>query len=238
MRFYPLHTLIKYLSIIVVLSLTTLAHAETEQPLIHINAEGKSTAQPDQVELALDFSATQLEVEPAREEVDQHVKTLLNKLKNFELDTSSLDSSQTNVYPQYDYRNSQRQFLGYQVNRKISFTLKRLEQLEDLIKVITESKVSKLTQMQFGLSDSELYQTEALSNAIQNSRAIAQFIAEGYDVKLGPIHAVKHRTTQNRGVNRAMMMESAMASNASPEPSYQQKDLEFKANVDVAFTFD
>jgi len=222
---------------IAVLSFTTLAHAETERSLIHVNAEGKSTAQPDQVELALDFSATHIEVEPAREEVDQHVQTLLNKLKQFELDTSSLDSSQTNVFPQYDYRNNQRQFLGYQVNRKISFTLKRLEQLEDLIKVITESKVSKLTQMKFGLSDSELYQTEALMNAIQNSRAVAQLIAEGYDVKLGPIHTVKHRTTQNRGVNRAMMMQAEMASDTSSEPSYQQKDLEFKANVDVAFTF-
>jgi len=237
MLFYSLRNLVKYLCI-VVLTFTTLAHAEPERPLIHVNAEGKSSAQPDQVELALDFSATHLEVEPARKKVDQHVKALLNKLKTFELDTSSLDSSQTNIYPQYDYRNNQRQFLGYQVNRKISFTLKRLEQLENLIKVITESKVSKLTQMQFGLSDSELYQTEALVNAIQNSRAIAHLIAENYDVKLGPIHTVKHRTTQNRGVNRAMMMESAMASDSSSEPSYQQKDLEFKANVDAAFTFD
>jgi len=237
MLFYSLRNLVKYLCI-VVLTFTTLAHAEPERPLIHVNAEGKSSAQPDQVELALDFSATHLEVEPARKKVDQHVKTLLNKLKTFELDTSSLDSSQTNIYPQYDYRNNQRQFLGYQVSRKISFTLKRLEQLENLIKVITESKVSKLTQMQFGLSDSELYQTEALLNAIQNSRAIAQLIAENYDVKLGPIHTVKHRTTQNRGVNRAMMMESAMASDSSSKPSYQQKDLEFKANVDAAFTFD
>jgi len=219
------------------LTFTTLTHAEIEQALIHVNAEGKSSAQPDQVELALDFSVTQLEVEPARKEVDQHVKTLLNKLKKFELDTSSLDSSQTNIYPQYDYRNNQRQFLGYQVNRKISFTLKRLEQLEDLIKVITESKLSKLTQMQFELSDSELYQTEALLNAIQNSRAVAQLIAEGYDVKLGSIHTVKHRTTQNRGVNRTMMMESAKASDSLHEPTYQQKDLEFKASVDVAFTF-
>ena len=236
MPFYALHTFIKCLSIFI-LMLATIAHAETEQPLIHVNAEGKSSAQPDQVELALDFAVTHPEVEPARKEVDQHVKTLLNKLKKFELDTSSLDSSQTNVYPQYDYQNNQRQVLGYQVNRKISFTLKRLEQLEDLIKVITESKVSKLTQMQFGLSDSELYQTEALSNAIQNSRAIAQLIAEGYNVKLGPIHTVKHRTTQNRGVNRAMMMESNLASAPSTEPSYQQKNLEFKANIDVAFTF-
>ncbi|MFT5719187.1 MAG: hypothetical protein ACI9T7_003399 [Oleiphilaceae bacterium] len=223
---------------IFILTFTTLAHAETEQALIHINAEGTSSAKPDQVELVLDFSATQLKVEAAREEVDQHVKVLLKKLKKFELDTSTLDSSQTHVYPQYDYQKKQRQFIGYQVNRNVSFILKRLEQLEDLIKVITESKVSNLTKMQFGLSDSELYQAEALSNAIQNSRAVARLIAEGYDVELGAIHTVRHRTTQNIGANRAMLMQTEMDSRSSSEPTYQQKDLEFKANIDVAFTFE
>lgn len=213
-------------------------HAETELALIHVNAEGKSSARADQVELALEFSTTHLNVEIAREEVDQHVKTLLKHLKGFELDTSSLDSSQTHVYPQYDYQNKQRQFTGYQVNRSVSFTLKRLEQLEDLIKVITESKVSKLTQMQFSLSYAELYQAEALSNAIQNSRLVAQQIAEGYDVKLGPIHTVQHRTTQNGGVGRARLMQANAFSEKSSEPSYQQKDLEFSANIDVAFTFE
>jgi uncharacterized protein YggE len=223
---------------IFILIFTTLTHAETEQALIHINAEGKSSAKPDQVELALDFLAIHIKVATAREEVDQHVKKLLKKLKKFDLDTSSLDSSQTQVYPQYDYQNKQRQFIGYQVNRNVSFTLKRLEQLEDLIKVITENNVSKLTKMHFVLSDSELYQAEALVNAIRNSRSVAQQIAEGYDVRLGPIHTVRHRTTQNSGVNRAMLMQTEMASNASPEPSYQQKNLEFKANIDVAFTFE
>jgi uncharacterized protein YggE len=237
MPFYTLPLFTQCLSIFI-LAFSTLAFAETEPALIHINAEGKSSAQPDQVELALDFSAIHLKVEVAREEVDQNVKTLLKKIKSFELDTSTLDSSQIQVYPQYDYQNKQRQFLGYQVNRNVSFTLKRLEQLEDLIKVITESNVSNLTHMQFGLSDSELYQTEALANAIQNSRTTAQDIAEGYNVKLGAIHSVKHRSVQNSGLNRAMMMESKMASDMSPEPTYQQKDLEFRANIDVAFTFE
>ena len=98
-------------------------------------------------------------------------------------------------------------------------------------KVITESKVSNLTKMQFGLSDSELYQAEALSNAIQNSRAVARLIAESYDVELGTIHTVRHRTTQNIGANRAMLMQTEMNSRASPEPTYQQKNLEVSRHV-------
>ena len=232
-----LPTLLRFFSLFIML-FTTLSYADTEPALIHVNAEGKTSAQPDQVELALDFSSTHLKAESARTEVDQHVKTLLKALKKFEIDTSSLDTSQTHVYPQYNYRNSQREFLGYQVKRKVAFTLKKLEQLEDLIKVITESKVSQLSQMQFGLSDAALYQTEALLNAIHNSRATAQIIAEGYEVKLGAIHTVRHRTAQNHGLHRAMKLESTMASDAPSDPTYQQKELEFKANIDVAFTFD
>ena len=142
MPVFSLNSFIKCLSIIVFM-LATYAQAEPEPALIHVSAEGNALAKPDQVTIALDFSSTQLETEDARKEVDQHVRKFLNALKKFELESSTLDSSQTSVYPQYDYRNSLRDFLGYQVNRKVSFTLKRLEQLEDLIKIITASKLSK-----------------------------------------------------------------------------------------------
>ncbi len=232
---YLTRTLIQSLTLLIFM-FSTVTYAEKNLPLIHVTAEGKATAQPDQVELHLDFVAKQLEVEQAREEVDDHVKTLLKKLAKFELDTSSLDSSQTQIYPQYDYRNNQQQLLGYQVSRQVSFTLKNLEQLEDLIKEITKSKVTHLNQIQFGLSDPGFTKAEALANAIRNSRNVAQQIAEGYDVQLDTIHSVNHRTSQDHRVMRTMM-KAEMASNASASPSYQQKDIEFKASIDAAFTF-
>jgi len=217
------------------LAFSTVAHAENDLPLIHVSAEGKATAQPDQAELHLDFIAKHFEVEQAREAVDDQVKTLLKKLNRFELDTSSLDSSQTHIYPQYDYQNKQRQFIGYQVNRSVSFVLKKLEQLEDLVQAITESQVTQLNQIQFGLSDPEFTKAEALSNAIRNSRTIAQQLAEGYEVQLGGIHRASHSTTQSPRMMKTMMLQEMAADSA--QSSYQQKDLEFKANVEVDFRF-
>lgn len=243
MQLYCSRSAINKLSILT-LSVVTLmssffpgsVYAETDQPLIHVTAEGKATAQPDQVELNLDFIAKNFKVDLARKEVDDKVKALLKKLSKYELDTGSLDSSQTQIYPQYDYRNNQRQFMGYQVSRQISFILNNLEQLEELIETITSNDVSQLNRIQFGLSDSQFIKAEALANAIRNSRHVAQQLAEGYDVQLGTLHRVNHRTTQDRPALRAMPMQAEMASK-SAAPSYQQKDLEFKATVDAAFTF-
>jgi len=231
---YYVRVFLQYLTL-ATLAFSTVVHSENDLPLIHVSAEGKATAQPDQAELHLDFVAKHFEVEQARETVDDQVKTLLRKLSRFELDTSSLDSSQTQIYPQYDYQNKQRQFLGYQVNRSVSFVLKKIEQLEDLVQAITESQVTQLNRIQFGLSDPEFTKTEALANAIRNSRMVAQQIAEGYDVQLGKVHRVSHRATQSPRMMKAMMVQEMAADSASS--SYQQKDLEFKASVEVDFRF-
>ena len=213
------------------------AHADNPPPLIHVVAEGKASAKPDQAQFELTFSTTKMRVEQARAEVDQQVKDLLAKLNAFELDTASLDSSQTQIYPQYEYQNNQQQFLGYQVTRQVSFKLNSLEQLDPLVQTITESKISQLNQIQFILSDPELIKQEALANAIDRSRLLAQKIADGYEVKLGKIHQVTLQPAAEFPMMRMMAMEAKGAAADAVSDTYQQKELEFKANIDVAFTF-
>jgi len=218
------------------LLLPCISTAEEPPSFIHIVAEGKANAQPDQAELQLSFTTTHLEVEQARSIVDQQVETLLKKLSQFELDTASLNSSQTQIHPQYDYRNQQQQFIGYQVNRHINFILNDLKQLDKLIQTITESKISRLNRIQFGLSNSAFIKEEALSNAIRQSKRLAKQIADAYDVKLGKIHRVSHRPESEHSVMRAMTMNAELARDDANH-TYQQKDLEFKATIDVAFDF-
>lgn len=224
--------------VITILLLTsTICKAEDESSFINVIAEGKASAKPDQAELQLTFTSTHLKVDQARSAVDQQVNNLLERLKLFTLGTASLDSSQTQIHPQYDYRNQQKLFIGYQVNRNVSFILNDLQQLEPLIQAITESKLSRLNQIRFGLNNPSLIKEEALADAIQKSRLLAKQIADAYEVKLGKIHRVNHRSAPEHNIMRAMSMNAELASDSAAQ-TYQQKDLEFKATVEVAFRFD
>jgi|GEM_PF-1214432 len=205
--------------------------------LIHVSASGTATAKPDQAELRLTFSAEHLDVNEAREMVDERVAPFLRSLKRFTLENNSLDSSQTQIHPQYDYNDGQQQLKAYRVTRSIRFILNDLTELQDVVETITQSKASRLDNIQFKLTDPEALHRQALSNAIARSRQIATDLADGYGVKLGGIHSVRHNATGQPPSPQPRMMAMEMA-RAEKVPTYHQQDLDMTVQVDVAYRID
>lgn len=212
--------------------------ATDELPLIHVSAQGKVSAKPNQATLSMRFMDTQLKADDARRKVDQQVRHLLDQLSAYKLKKASLDSSQTQIHPQYDYRNDQRQLKGYQVIRSVNFILLDLSQLDNLLKTITKSQAAQLNNIQFGLSNKAELEQQALNQAIENSKLLAQQIAAGYAVELGQIHSANFQAKTSRPPMRAMAMSMEMAKSDAEEPSYHQKDIDFTAHINVAFTFE
>ena len=208
-----------------------------EQPLIEVSTSGKASALPDQAELNVTFSATNIEAEKARNEVDKLVRPFLTKLSHYDIEENSLDSSQTQLHPRYEYRKNQKVFLGYQLTRHINFKLNSLQQLEKLIKDITDNKASRLDNINFLLKKPQNVKRQALNNAIKKARESAQAIADGFGVELGRVYKVSHSdSTHHAPKMRMMAMSAEMADDQGN--TYQQKEIEFHANVVASFLID
>jgi len=221
----------------IVIILSTLfclqAFANEPLPLIEVSAYGSAKSAPDQAEILLTFSKSSLEIDSARVFVDQHVDAFLAKLESFELESQTLDSSQVNISPVYDYVKNQRTLRAYQVSRDISFKLNNLDQLPQMITLIGASKVSRLNKIEFGLSDMSIIKEEALTKALENAKHLAQHIARTYEVNLGRVYKVTHKTSNNSPVMMRSMALQEMSSNENS--SYIQKALEYKATINAAF---
>ena len=234
----PIPPSIGFVIVSMLLALPGYAH-DDEPSLIRVSAEGSAKAQPDQASFSVRFTDTQMDSDEARNNVDKQVKKLLNALEDFNLKKQSLDSSQVQIHPQYRYRQNERQFNGYQVERQVIFILQDLNQLGALVKAVTATKTAQLGPVQFGLAKPQAVQQKALNKAIAKSKQLAGKIAKAYDVKLGKIHSVDYQSSRSNhpAPMRAMSMQMEMAS-AKEDNSYQQQDLEFKARVNTAFTFE
>jgi len=202
-------------------------------PLIEVSAYGSAKSAPDQAEILLTFSKSNVEIEPARIFVDQHVDTFLAKLESFELESQTLDSSRVNISPVYDYIKNQRTLRAYQVSRDINFKLNNLDQLQQLITLISTSKVASLNKIEFGLGDMSIIKEEALTKALENAKHLAQHIARTYEVSLGRVYKVNHQTNHNAPIMMRSMAVQEMGS--SENSSYVQKALEYKATITAAF---
>lgn len=231
-----------HLSFLVLLIVAGLLYSKAsfsleQPPVISVTAQGKATAAPDQATLSLQFSETRLEASDARSLVDAQVARLIDLLDDFAIKAKSLDTSQTRIHPQYDYRNNQREFRGYQVTRNARFSITDLEQLDALLKSLTENEVNQLSQIEFGLSKPARFRDQALQRAMANAKANATKIADEFGVRLGKIHHVAYQANASEPPHRPMRMQMELAS-ADAGSTYQQKDLEFSAHIQVAFTFE
>ena len=220
------------------LSTVSLHAYANEQQGIRINAAGTASVLPEVAKLSLTFETTSLNASEARAQTSKQVSSLLTALKAFTIEQDSLDSGQIHVAPIYSYLKQARSLDGYRVTRHVSFTLGDLEQLEQLTKTITDGNASRLNNIQFDVRDSTQAQALALKNAISNTKAAANVIADSYGVTLGAIEYIEHSIEQRGGARtmpiRAMSIEAA--STNAPSDSYEIKKIDFQARISATFS--
>jgi uncharacterized protein YggE len=213
----------------------TTANAENT-PGISVSATGHSHAMPDIARFSVTFQQTSEEVRVAQEKVDIHVKNLMQKLANYELEQDSIDTSYTRVNPIYSYNDGERIPQGFEVSRSVQFATKNLDQIQAVVTTLAASKVSRLEAINFDLEDQSAARAEALKDAINRSKIAANQLAQGYGIELGTIHSIEHAVEEIRHPApmqaRALMMESA----PKADSSYQIKALKFNARVAVTFS--
>lgn len=217
-----------------------LAHDQTHSdlPFIEVSTTASAKSLPDQAIINITFSATKFEAEKARRAVDKLVRPFLSKLEEYDIQENSLDTSNTQLHPQYEYRNNQRDFKGNQITRKIEFKLNDLAQLQDLIQDITRTEASHIGSIRFTLKNKQKLKRKALNKAINKAKNEAATIAQGFEVNLGKILNVKHVSNEARPAPqmRAMAMSAEMSDSQSN--TYQQKEIEYNATISAVFSID
>ena len=220
-------------------SLSTTSVNASEQTGIRVSAIGKASVEPELARINLSFEHTAKTADLAQDFTSKQVSKLLNSLKEYNIDEKSLDSSQVNISPSYQYQDGTRTLEGYKVTRFVNFSLNNLNQLESLVNAITSAEVSRVNAIHFDVKDSSVAHSIALQNAIEKTKSAAKVIAQSYGAELGKVqfveHAIEHMGGPKPSPMRAMALE---ADSASATDTYQIKNIEFTARVSTTFALD
>jgi uncharacterized protein YggE len=110
-----------------------------------------------------------------------------------------------------------------------------MTQLEKLVKAVSQIDLASLGHIQFTIQDPRYWEDAALSQAIQIAKSKAELIAQELEVQLAGVYRVTHHTQRNSSpmLARAMMMEM----DKSAASTYEQKELEINAMIEVGFNF-
>ena len=222
----------QFLILFLLLSISLFTQA-SDKTLINISAEGKVKTHPDMALFNLTVQTTELDANKAHSKIDSQVKDLLKRIKKFKLKEGSLDSSQTSIQTEYDYSIKPKKLLGYRASRQISFNLIDLKQLDSLVAEISKLDYTNLNNIQFSVQDSQYYEDLALINAIQIVKQKTELIANEFGLELGGLNKISHQVNQNSPpvFARAMAMEGSRIKTSS----FEQKDIEMSAFIEVSF---
>lgn len=203
--------------------------------LITISGQGEVRAVPD---LAVVSIGVTTQGQSAREALDANTKAmnaLFDMLKKAGIDTKDLATSNFSVGPRYDYGNNTQppKVLGYDVNNMVTVTVRKIDDLGELLDVAVSSGSNTINGISFSVSKPEAMLDEARKSAVADARRKAEIYAAAGGFKLGNIVSL------SEGVNMPQpapyMTKAARAEGAADVPIAQGEQT---LTVDVSITWD
>lgn len=222
----------------------TAAADQFDHRLVHTNGYGEVKVKPDMAKVSLSVTAIHKEALNAKQDVDKRVNNFLKAVQKMGVKEKDIVASRIRTHPQYEYKNliKKRAFTGYNATRNLTITIRKLEQLTDVMDLALEHKIQNIGNVSYESSEADKHIDQARQNAINNSKRKAEALAKAYGAKLGNIVSINYYSNQaNFGLNSKFRAESshsrdmAFAAVADQGATYLPDEITFSDNIQVVF---
>ncbi|MCH1553456.1 MAG: SIMPL domain-containing protein [Luminiphilus sp.] len=203
---------------------------------ITVDGKGMASAVADRAAFSINVSTLDESVSRAESEAATAVKKVLRVIATLPHDEDKLNSSSINIRPEYRWNRAQEKqvFIGYRVDRVVSFELTEILDLGDTIQRLSETEVATMPSPVLKSSARAEAEDLALSKAVGAAKRRAEVIAAAAGQKVVGLESIESTQFSQQAPPSALLRaESAMDTNAA---SYQPGKLSFSANVVAVFT--
>ncbi|KUE79953.1 SIMPL domain-containing protein [Aeromonas schubertii] len=204
----------------------------------HVSVSGvaERKVEPDMATLSVSVTALQKDGLKAKQQVDAKVAAFFGKLEGLGIKRSDVDAGNLVVSPEYQYAPEKKpQLLGYRAQRQLSVRLYQLEKLSQLMETALGAGLETVSQIEYGLKDAKEEKEKVRLAAVEDAKAKAQSLANGFGAKLGKIYAVEYDAQQPAPVYGRNYKMMAMAAPDAQENTYQQQSIVLSDRVEAVF---
>lgn len=216
-------------------------HAESSQSAqrkVITSGTGLIKVAPNMAELSMQLEALNRDGGAAKADVDKRVNRFLAALKTLDIDEADVVASSLQLNPNYEYRNQKRQFTGYRASRNVTLSLRKLEQLNQLMDVALKSGIDQIGHVELKVTNEQQYQQQAQQQAIADSQQKAAALAKAYGATLGPILQIEYQGSAVRypepRFDMQAMSRSVHSEKAAPG-KYLHDKIQFNDHINVIF---
>lgn len=206
---------------------------------INVTGTGQISAAPDKALISVSVEARSKRVQEARNEVNAVIAKALGITDGLKIDRKFVNTSNSQIRPEYRYHERKRIFEGYYVSRQVIVDLRKLEQIGTLTEQLLDAGITNVSPPQLGSSKAATLQRQALKRATADAMANAKAVADTLGVTVGKPLSINANSHHNPGPRPVMMMKADYAeSSGGAAATYETGEIRFSANVNASFAID
>lgn len=162
-----------------------IGRSDRAERTITIQGIGKVTAKPDIAVTSMGMISSAKTVSEAQQKNTTIMNKLIEKLKALGIDAKDIQTTNYNIYPQYDYLQDKGQVLrGYEVNQSVTIKIRDLTKANQVLALAGEVGTNNVSGLQFTIDDDEVYKVEARKLALDKIAEKAKTLTRLLGVKV------------------------------------------------------
>jgi len=209
-----------------------IGQADRMEKTITVQGTGKVTAKPDIAVTTMGVISNASTVAEAQQKNTDIMNKLIEKVKVLGIDAKDIQTTNYNIYPQYDYLQDKGQVLrGYEVNQSVTVKIRDLTKANQVLALAGEVGANNVSGLQFTIDDDEVYKAEARKLALEKIAEKAKILTEMLGVKVVAISSYNEYEGGAGGVYSVKYAEGMGGGMGAPTVESGSTDVVINASV-------
>ncbi len=180
-----------------------------------VTGEGKVTTKPDMATLTAGITAQAQSVKAAQDQINSVINKVSDAVKKTGVDAKDIQTTNYNIYPNYDYTGSSQKITGYNAGTDIQIKVRNLDNVNNVIDAATVSGANQVSGLSFGVDDKTKAEDVARQKAVDEAKKKASQAAKIAGFKLGRI--INYSENFQGNIRQVpMMLDVAKAGGGAP----------------------
>jgi uncharacterized protein YggE len=160
--------------------------------------EGKVDVIPNSATVSVGVSVVNAAtVQAAQQQINETNNKIVQALAGLNIPKNQIKTSGYNINPSYQYDGGPERISGYSGSVTIDITVKKIDQLPQVIQAATNAGANQVFSTQMMVDDPAVYRAQARQKAIDNARTQAKALADELGIKLGKVVNIVESSDQN-----------------------------------------
>lgn len=219
-----------FIATLQIVFIVMVASAE-DRRTVSVSGHGEIEVEPDIATVEMGIFVFDRDLLNAKKEADGKIANLLGAFKNLEVKLDDVRTSQLYVKPKYKERDDNWQFVGYEITRSVTVTVRQMTQLNDILNKSIEAGANRVEEISLSSSREREIKDQAVAQAIENAKRRATRLAEGFGAKVGKVITID--AGRDGGSVRYNMLFGAPA--FGEKTTYHPGRIKIDSDIEVVF---